>query len=524
MKVMIVDDEVIIRTGLAQVIKWRELGLELLPPAESGEEAIERMRVERPHILLTDIRMTGMDGLQLAEEARKLLPNLEVIILSGFDDFAYTQQAIRNHVNDYLLKTTRPEEIIKAVLKAKHRIEQRWTEQSDDHFKTKEARNRLFERWIVNGDPAGIDARMLESVLPRLFAQEGRPNREGDELLQVFFVSGKGWENRSGASGALLLFAIENMLHDLLACETLLQADRVVVASRAGREASERDEAFRKIEELLKCKLFVAYGRKVPDLTALHESYRTAETAFGYIGLTPGNRSDYADIEHRKGGKTAFGSKDEIELHAILMEDDSVTLKEWTKRFVDSLLSDDQFTLESLEDSVQAVAVSAQRWIEKALTVTGRSGAAQQLPHYRFERGRRPTEALFQYLHTAMKLFHNLLGEGQAAYIHRAKAFIETHLGGDVGLPRVAKHVHLHPSHFSEIFKKEVGMTFSDYVTRQRMRQAADILTTSPAKISDVASSVGYEDVKYFGQIFKKHTGKTPSEYREDAARQEKLQ
>jgi len=119
-----------------------------------------------------------------------------------------------------------------------------------------------------------------------------------------------------------------------------------------------------------------------------------------------------------------------------------------------------------------------------------------------------------------MKLFHNNLAEGQATYIHKAKAFIETNLGGDVGLQRVAKHVHLHPSHFSEIFKKEVGLTFSDYVTKQRMRHAEEILATSPAKIGDVAGSVGYEDVKYFGQIFKKHTGKTPSEYREDAFRQ----
>jgi len=517
MKVLIVDDEVIIRTGLAKVIKWRELGLELLPPAESGEEAIERIRVERPHILLTDIRMTGMDGLELAEEARLLLPDLEVIILSGYDDFTYTQQAIRSQVNDYLLKTTRPEEIIKAVLKAKHRIEQRWAEQSDDYFKNKEARNRLFERWVVNGDFSGIDAKMLESVLPRLFTEDERGAGGG---YQLFFVAGEGWEQRSDASSALLLFAIENMMHDLMAVETLLQPNRVVAAVRADREPRDRRAAFEKIETLLKCRLFVAYGKKVPDLMSLHESYTTAETAFGYMGLVPGNVCDYADIEHRRGGQAAFSNREEVELHGILMEDDSVALKNWAQRFVDSLLSGEQFTLESLEASTQAAAVSAQRWIEKVMTVTGRSGSDLQLPRFRFEGGRRPTDALFHYLYSVMKLFHNTLAEGQAAYIYKAKAFIETNLGGDVGLQRVAKHVHLHPNHFSEIFKKEVGMTFSDYVTRQRMRRAEEILATSPAKISDVAGSVGYEDVKYFGQIFKKHTGKTPSEYREDAFRQ----
>ncbi|WKL01075.1 response regulator [Paenibacillus amylolyticus] len=94
MRLLIVDDEVIIRTGLASVIAWHELGIELLQPAASAEEALTRLAEERPHILMTDIRMTGRSGLELAEEGLRLLPELEVIILSGYDDFSYAQQAI----------------------------------------------------------------------------------------------------------------------------------------------------------------------------------------------------------------------------------------------------------------------------------------------------------------------------------------------------------------------------------------------------------------------------------------------
>ncbi len=124
MKIMIVDDEVIIRTGLATVIKWQDLGLKLLEPAASAEEAIARIPNEKPDILLTDIRMTGKNGLELAEEAKAILPELDIIILTGFDDFNYTQKAIRQGVNDYLLKTSRPDDIIRTVLRAKQRI---WT-------------------------------------------------------------------------------------------------------------------------------------------------------------------------------------------------------------------------------------------------------------------------------------------------------------------------------------------------------------------------------------------------------------
>jgi len=521
MRIMIVDDEVIIRTGLAKVIKWHELGLELLPPAASGEEAMSRLLQERPNIILTDIRMTGMDGLALAKEAKRLLPDVEVIILSGYDDFKYTQQAIRNDVSDYLLKTTRPEEIIKTVLKVKHRIEEKWAAQSQDRFKTREARNRLFERWIVGGDVQGIEPSVLSNMLPRLFAETGEA---ANDPLQIVFVSGEGWAgdgDDDDGSDALLQFAIENMLNDLLTCETLLQPNRVVAAMRvrAGdAEAQSRlASAVEKIEKLLKCKLFVAVGTPAEDASALHRSYATAEQAFGYKGLIRESICRFADIADRRGKRSTFAGKEEVELNSILLEDDSVALKEWVQRFVHELMEGGQFTLESLEASIHAVAISAQRWIAKVQPIAGRAGA--EVPPFRYKAGMPPKDVLFQYLYAIMKLFHNTLSEGQAAHVHKAKAFIEMNLGGDVGLQRVAKHVHLHPSHLSEVFKKEVGLTFTDYVARQRMRHAAEILTTSPAKIADVAGAVGYEDVKYFSQMFKKHFGKTPSEYREDASR-----
>ncbi|OXM85993.1 response regulator transcription factor [Paenibacillus rigui] len=520
MKIMIVDDEVIIRTGLAKVIKWEELGLELLEPAESAEEALERLERERPNILLTDIRMTGKTGLQLAEEAKRLLPELEVIILSGYDDFSYAQQAIRYEVSDYLLKTSRPEDIIKAVLRAKQRVEEKWTAYSQDHFKQKEVVNRLFERWIVNGETGVVESGLLPAYFPRLLGD----GHKKELWFQMMIVTAEGWDD-SPVSGSLLHFAVENMLHDLMPCETLLEKKRIVIAfaSSSGAEENSRQlrSFFQKIERLLKCKLFAALGQRVSRKEELHASFLTADAAFGYQALIPDSVCDYTDIVQRRGGKTVCTHEEELELSSILLENDPVALKGWVKRLVQEQLEDPQMTQESLEALIHSAAIAAHRWLARVLAATGRGQTAEEgavAGHLQLKQSVQPKDALFQRLYSIMKLYHHQLAEGQATHAQKAMAYIEEHLGQDVGLQQVAKHVHLHPNHLSEVFKKETGMTFGDYVTRQKIRRAMEILTVSPAKVSEVAAKVGYEDVKYFGQLFKKYTGKTPSEFREEAA------
>ncbi|NHN31322.1 helix-turn-helix domain-containing protein [Paenibacillus agricola] len=517
MRIMIVDDEVIIRTGLAKVIKWDELGMELLEPAASAEEAIGRIPLERPNILLTDIRMTGKTGLQLAEEAIRILPDLEVIVLSGYDDFMYTQQAIRQGVSDYLLKTSRPEEIIKTVLKARQRIEEKWAAHSQDHFKYKEARNRMFERLITDGEAEKFDMPLLATYFPALFGEHEAAG--GD--LQIFIVSAEGWEE-SPSSSSLLLFAVDNMLQDLMNCESLLEKKRIVAAIRLGSSSengmSHLRFIFQKVERLLKCKLFAAFGTAVQQPDQLHESYAAASEAFGYKLLINESIWKYEDIGKRKGGKTFSTHDEEIELSSILLEDDTVALKSWVQRFIQVQMEDPEVTIESLEALLHSVAISAHRWLERVVAATGRESVVDDRPaHVQLKLTVTPKDTLFQHLYAVMKLYHNRLGEGQATHAQKAMAYIEEHLGSDVGLQQVAKHVHLHPNHLSEVFKKEVGVTFGDYVTKQKIQRAMEILTISPAKISEVAYAVGYEDVKYFSQIFKKYTGKTPSEFREAA-------
>jgi two-component system response regulator YesN len=516
MKLLIVDDEVIIRTGLSQVIQWHELGIELLKPAASAEEALERISVEKPDILLTDIQMTGKTGLQLAKEVKELFPNMEIIILSGYDDFAYTQQAIRQEVSDYLLKTSRPEEIIKTVLKSKQHLVELCEATSKNHIKQRNVQKLLLQQWVVEDEKKNEDSESMPGFLTELFGKDGNQ----DETMQILLVMAEGW-NESSSMESLLLFAVENMLNDMMKCVTFLHKSRVVVIIRAslnGSQPQHRLRVYQKIEQLLKCKLYATVGELVEAPKSLYISYKTAERAFGYKPWMDQTELSYEEILKRKGGKTVCSHEEEVELSAILLEDDPFELKEWVHRFIQEQMQDPQVTLESFNAVVHSVAIAAHRWLERVLSAIGRQHWPEDIPpHAQLKLDVTPKDALFQYLYSLMKLFHNHLGEGQSVHIQKAMAFIEESLGSDVGLQHVAKYVHLHPSHLSEVFKKEMGMTFGDYVMRKKMQRAMEILTISPAKVSEVAAKVGYEDVKYFSQSFKKFTGKTPSEFREEA-------
>ena len=512
MKIMIVDDEVIIRSGMAKVINWSELGLELLEPAASAEEVLERLEREQPDILMTDIRMTGKTGLELAEEAQRQLPDLEIVIFTGYDDFVYMQNAIRQNVSDYLLKTSRPEEIIKTVLKVKRRIEEKWAARCQDRFTSLKRRQTAYERWIADGDLTATDLVWPEEFMPGARRATGRG-------LKVMHVLAEGWSDAQG-SVSLLLFAVNNALADLLPCVSFVQKKRIVLAvTTADTDVRKQHyrSVFEKVERVLKCRLIVIAGNRVESVEQLHASFLAAEETYRYRRLMRTCYWEYDDIRNRTGGKSMCTVDEEKDLAAILLEGNPLTLKHWVHSYIQALLDDDNCTPQSFEGAVQSVALSARRWLERMSASTGKEPLQPDLIQpLRDDPEQLPENVLFQHVYGLMKLYHNELSAGQRTHINKAIAFIEENIGRNLSLQQTAQHVHLHPGHLSVVFKKETGMTYRDYVMKVKMKHAMNILRDYPAKISDVAAGVGYDDVKYFGQVFKKFTGKTPSEYREE--------
>ncbi|WP_282940274.1 response regulator [Paenibacillus sp. RC67] len=467
MRILIVDDEVIIRTGLCTVIDWKELGMELLPPASSAEEALARIPEEKPHILLTDIRMSGMDGIELAHKVRAMLPDTEVVILTGYDDFTYAQQALREGVTDYLLKTSRPEEIIKAALKAKQRILEKWEALKQENVQTAALRSQLLERLITQG----LEQESVHEQLLVWFCKNGLQQAQKETApMQVMLVSALGWGDKPLAR--LLLGAAENILFELLPTVTLLKKDRLVLVLPAASGMADREmleRALLRVEQTLKCTVYAAVGCSVNDYGELKMSYLEAEHVFTFRGLV-GERGLYTieEVKDRKGGRTVCSQKEEAELSAILMSNNPTELRHWVNQKVRSQMENDTVTAVSLQAFLQSILLSGHRWLERACTGTGDNsgtqdhGRSQPASHiFTWESPGQPEEDVFRLLSGMMSAYHESLAESKFSYIQKSIAYIKANLDQNLSLQQVAQFVHLNPNHFSEVFKRRPDLTIS---------------------------------------------------------------
>nr|WP_246059710.1 helix-turn-helix domain-containing protein [Paenibacillus lautus] len=513
LKVLIVDDEVIIRNGLSTVINWADNGFTVLTPAASAEEALQRIPVEMPEIIFTDIRMTGLSGLDMAHEVKQQYPEIEIIVISGYDEFSYAQKAMREGVSDYLLKTSRPGEIIEAAVQARERLLQRRLSQAKGRAQELVVSRGFLRRLLASGAPPDGHA---EAELWERYPQL-RLETNGS-VLQIWMLSVHPLHQEEEERFAL------GELHSLIGTAmaeglqgawlewngSVLLLVRTEPNSGWGRV----DSALRKMESAHDCRITAASGRPVSSVRELPVALSTAVEASSYEWLLHSERHiRYEDIEGRKGIRTVCSMEEETELSSLLRSGQSADLQAWVTDLLRRIQSQGQATPGSVQAYLHSLIISAQRWLIRAATSIGYATPVKVEETYDIrELTKTPEKVLVDSLELIMKQYRDMVST--TSPVQRAISFIHEHLGQSLSLQQVAKHVHMNPNYFSEMFKKETGQNYIEFVTQAKLRKAMHLLRETPAKISEIANEIGYEDIKYFNRLFKKWTGQTPSEYR----------
>lgn len=547
LKIFLAEDEVVVRETIKRMIPWEELGFELVGEAADGEMALPLLLRQQPDLLITDIKMPFMDGLTLARLAKKEIPGLKVVILSGYDDFNYAKQAIGIGVEDYLLKPITKNALIERLSEIRSRYEHEKTQkeyyekfQREMQAYEKNSSRDLFEA-LVGGsmdmmevykraEKLGLDI-VAEAYNVLIFTMNCDEDFSGQrdeyssweaeslELLENFFAghsSAMLFRSNIFSYGVLLKGQRETIEENTRAC---VDEIRKILSRQDGRR-----------------EWFLAVGQSVERLSQIQKSYHTASRAFSQRYLYDENILYYDEMEtmEHPGGQAetednAYLQKVDVNAlnPAILQKFLSNGLQEETENFVkDYFYAIGQEPMESLvfrNYVILNVRFSVISFI-KGLGCDTNEMESADTEEVLAESGKNMESAIAyakKMISQAIGIRDQNSGNKNRSILKTAVDFIDSHyMDEEISLNTVANVANVSSNHFSALFSQNMGQTFIEYLTTLRMNKAKELLRCTGMRSSEIAGEIGYKDAHYFSYLFKKTQGMTPSDYRK--AREEK--
>lgn len=531
-KLIIVDDEEEVRKGVIQKIKWSKFNFEIAGEAENGREALDLIEENIPDVVITDITMPLMDGLELAAVLKGSYPTVKTVILTGFDDFKFAQQAIKYGVADYILKPVLPKDIEDLIEKLKNQIDEEIAQKEDI----------VMLRRHYNESLPVIRDRFLTLLIT------GRPNENEVEKRiagfslnlggNVFVVAAANIDASSFKNNIfeendteLVKFAVLNISQEIIAKhsfgEVFFHDENLVII--AGFRDSEKtsvlsksfsilEEIRQNVEKYLKINITIGLGSICNSLVRLRDSYKTALTALDYKLVIGGDKVIFIeDLEPQTADNVVF---DEGKEKALISGIKFGTQKDVTEA-VDALFND--------ISGIKASFTEYQLYlIEIAASISRLTRDFQLDAGEIFGLGSSLYEEIFKFKtvnevrnwveEICIKLMKHISSKRQNTtemLLEKAKDYILSNYGeDDLSIQKLANHLHISPSYLSLIFKKDAGVTFLKYLVSIRLEAAKDLLRSSDLKTTEIAERIGYPDINYFSYFFKKNFGMSPREYR----------
>ena len=534
-KVFLVEDEMVIRRGIKNSIDSEKEGYIFCGEASDGELAYPMIIKEKPDILITDIRMPFMDGLELCKLVKKELPNIKILILSGYDEFDYAKEAIRLGVTEYLLKPISSGKLLEALNGVSESIRRekedkdlvrKYMEEMREN--TEHEKQKFFEQMIA-GNLSMADA--LET------GKKYEMNLSAGMYNLLLFRFTLGEENRK--SGELLgeaEYAIEKLTERL---EYVFEFQRgvegwafLLMADNEEQMSERVKELSKDLEEIMKNYSTIAYfggiGQPVARLRELEESFREAERALAARFTMELNRIiSVEDIRMAQNVDTlddieitSFGEieKTRTMLEKFLNNGAEDEIDEFVDVYINELPEENLKSVLMRQYIIMDAYIVMMSFCEKIEGIEGEMQAqAEELKNSM--KTIQTLEEIKNYIRMLLKKIigvrDTISGRRYSDIIEIAKDQIrKTYMSDEISLNTIAAEVGMSPSYFSSIFSKEMGKTFVEYLTEIRMDRAKELLMCSSMKTSEIGYEVGYKDPHYFSYIFKKTQNCTPKEFR----------
>lgn len=534
-KVFLVEDEMVIRRGIKNSIDWEKEGYIFCGEASDGELAYPMIIKEKPDILITDIRMPFMDGLELCKLVKKELPNIKILILSGYDEFDYAKEAIRLGVTEYLLKPISSGKLLEALNGVSESIRRekedkdlvrKYMEEMREN--TEHEKQKFFEQMIA-GNLSMADA--LET------GKKYEMNLSAGMYNLLLFRFTLGEENRK--SGELLgeaEYAIEKLTERL---EYVFEFQRgvegwafLLMADNEEQMSERVKELSKDLEEIMKNYSTIAYfggiGQPVARLRELEESFREAERALAARFTMELNRIiSVEDIRMAQNVDTlddieitSFGEieKTRTMLEKFLNNGAEDEIDEFVDVYINELPEENLKSVLMRQYIIMDAYIVMMSFCEKIEGIEGEMQAQSE----ELKNSMKTIQTLEEIKNYIRMLLKKIIGVRDTISGRRYSDIIEiakdqirkTYMSDEISLNTIAAEVGMSPNYFSSIFSKEMGKTFVEYLTEIRMDRAKELLMCSSMKTSEIGYEVGYKDPHYFSYIFKKTQNCTPKEFR----------
>ena len=500
-KIMIVDDEKLIIEGLRNLIDWGKLGCNIVATANNGEDALEKLKQNKVDIIITDINMPVINGLELIKKVKAKYEKINFIILSGYDDFLYAKKAIEYGVNGYILKPINEDELEESLLSIIRNINK--DKEINKNILAKSMKLLQFIYGRINKDeiikiknelniPLNNKCYTVTSIILSMNNQNGRYINI-DEVIEKGINSN--YELISKFDGQTIIVNAWNLDESK---ENIRDYFEVM-----------KDNIIRDIE----ADVFIGIGDLVFNIDELNTSFKTSDNLKKYM-LTEGKNicltSD--DIINIKEYKSNF-SYEIDKLDKIILEKDF----EGAKMFLEALIDDVSLTPKNIYDlSIRSVMlidkIANDFKIEKKYINDSLSSNIVKLCN---ENTRDSIKAFL--ISEIEELINGMIytNKKYSPIVSQVLTNIEERYAEDLSLKTLAYKYNINSSYLGRIFTKETGMSFSEYLNKTKNIKAKELILGTNMKINDIAKAIGYTDTSYFYRKFKKYYGICPSTLRD---------
>lgn len=570
---VIIDDEQEQVEGIRSLINWNNYGIEILGTAANGREGLELIKRSHPEIAIIDIRMPLMSGLALIEELHAERIKLQVIILSGYDDFYYAQKAIELNTGTYLLKPCKPEEILQAVLKAQNTLEEEAQKNSifekyenlykehlpllKEKFLTELIEGKVHDQQIINQKKRTYGLRLtgeLFTVIIFSFDQyQSLQTEHSSEELEYLQIGVQDLVTKTlGETYSYEVCRYENNPtiilslnpqkvpgHQEPAGQDLLNPDSVKRSTMNEGSAfnSTKDDPgisvtfgsgqLEKLCEFLKrikARINQEYGLSVTIGIGTPASLSTIWRSYQQASMAVDSRFFYGEnrvvvFEPNLSGESTgylYPLQEEQAIISALESGNTEGLTMAVEDFFQFIHKDSRLSKDYIHKTCLTLLSNIMRFcLDTSLRIEGITTGVFKI----FDQIM-GTETIDQ-LQTALMTFlqqilKDIKGNNRMkGFVQYTVDYIHRHYQENINLKAIADQIHISPSYLSLLFKQETGINFIDYLNRCRLEKAKELLNDPKYRICEIAYQVGYNDEKYFYQVFKRYTGLTASQFRE---------